>query len=163
MIDDYDIYEVNLSDHSPLLLNINFAPYGLHNINMSFGSSRSCLRAAWNKATDDNIANYQAELSHIVDKILCNIPADYLHCTNTTCRLHDHLSVINACASDLKQAMLKAAGHCIPLVGMQANGNPSCVVGWNDECKRLKGQSLFWHKLWVDTMPSKSYDLEGIG
>ena len=51
--------------------------------------------------------------------------------------------------------MLKAAGHCIRLVGMQANGNRSCVVGWNDECKRLKEQSLFWHKLWVDSGRSK--------
>ena len=90
LIDNYDISEVNLSDHSPLLLNINFASYGLHKINMFSGSSRSCLRAAWNKATDDNIANYQVELSHIVDKILRNIPADCLHCTNTTCRLHNH-------------------------------------------------------------------------
>ena len=38
LIDDYDIYEVNLSDHSLLLLNINFAPYGLHDSSMSSGS-----------------------------------------------------------------------------------------------------------------------------
>ena len=118
---------------------------------MFSGSSRSCLRAAWNKATDDNIANYQAELSHIVNKILLNIPADCLHCSNTTCRLYDLLSVINECTSDLKQAMLKAAGHCIQHVGMQANGNRSCVVRWNDEYKRLKEQSLFWRELWVDS------------
>ena len=100
-----NISEVNLSDHSPLLLNINFAPYDLQNINMSSGSSRSFLRVAWNKVTDDNIANYQAELSHIVENILRNIPANCLHCSNTTCRLHDHLSVINECASDLKQVI----------------------------------------------------------
>ena len=41
--------------------------------------------------------------------------------------------------------MLNAAGHCIPHVGMQTN---AWWDGWNDECKRLKEQSLL---LWVDS------------
>ena len=62
----------------------------------------------------------------------------------------DHLACIDRYASDLHHALFYAMEKCIPRIRQQASAVCPRIVGWIDECKKLKEYSSFWHKLWVD-------------
>ena len=116
LLDDYDISEVNLSDHCPVLLQVNSAtgPDVREPVNRPLHHSS----VAWNKAFTNNIANYQTELSRTVNTMSSNIPAEIRECRDSKSR--DHLTCIDRCASKLHHALFDATEKYILRIRQQA-------------------------------------------
>ena len=134
-----EIYDsgTNLSDHRPLV-------YTLH-LTLTTMPARSTRRVptkrySWRWDKSDLNTYYEqtyCELQSI------DIP-DYCDCKND-CRLAEHRYTINKYYSDIVCALQKAASLSIKRVPCR-----SLKPYWNEHLDKLKEDSVFWHRLWVD-------------
>ena len=68
-------------------------------------------------------------------------------CENIKCQNANHKRDIDDLCDKMIQACLKSGDLCFPKCKPY---NP-CKAGWNSEVKLLRGDSLFWHHIWVDS------------
>ena len=131
--------EVNLCDHCPVFLRVNFATGP--GVSEPVNGPLHHLSVTWNKASTNKIANYQAELSRTVNTMLHNVPAEIRECRD--CNFRNHLACIDRCASDLHHALFDATEKCIPRIRQQASAACSRLVSGMMNVKNLMDIAYF--------------------
>ena len=141
LVTDYFCFQRgdNLSDHSPIVLRLRLA----QELETCTESPREAgVRLSWQKATDNDIADYRQVLSFLLNDI--NAPDNPLMCRNGICceqSLHKH--EIEMYALTLSSACLAAAEACIPRAKKKKR-----IAGWSEHVQRFKATSILWHRIW---------------
>ena len=75
-------------------------------------------------------------------------------CTNCNCSLDTHKRSIDKLCNFIIHSCISASEKCIP---MSANCDRP-VLGWKDQVKPEREQSLFWHWMWLEAgKPNSGY------
>ena len=103
-------------------------------------------RAAWHKASEQNVHDYQITLDGLLmdislphGAVLCD---DY-HCPKNSSHRHDSDLLINS----IVQCCIDAESQCIPRTAKKKKAG---LPGWNDFVKGIHAEALHWHKLWKE-------------
>jgi len=125
----------NLSDHSPIVMNINL------NVQYSLSEERAFnKKVSWKKAKETDILSYKQVLYKLLNKI--DVPLNAVHCNNMLCK--EHVKDIDIYYSAIIASCIEAASRCIP-----TTSKPK-IAGWNDHVKQFKYQSILWHRIWLE-------------
>ena len=127
----------NLSDHRPLVYTLR-----LKLTTMLARSTRSVPTKRYSWRWDKSGINTYYEQTHYELQSV-DIPG-YCNCKND-CSLAEHRHAINKYYSDIVCALQKAASLAIKRVPCR-----SLKPYWNEHLDKLKEDSVFWHRLWVD-------------
>ena len=127
----------NLSDHSPLFLEINIPAD-----HVVESHSAHVPRPNWKLASDRDIIAYKMILSEELSGI--DIPFDALFCRNSDCTRH--AAHVDRYFEELTQCCLRAAQAAIPF-------SRACrrVAGWSERVAPYKDRSILWHRIWKDS------------
>lgn len=140
---------LSASDHSALLMSLLIGVSSLPQQPMS----RRGPIPLWKKASDAQVANYQAVLDDLVAAL--ETPYEALRCDSPRCEAHT--DVIMSYYKSLVDACLTAGRHCIPHSNANQVNARKPVPYWTTHVKPLKDKALFWHAIW------KSCDSPTIG
>ena len=125
----------NLSDHDALTCKLE--------IDITVMAKKARIfkcKAAWHKASVDDIANYKDHLDVLLNNI--HISRELLTCDNMSCDLHSE--EITLFLSSIVDACLTAENNEIPTTGNSSKRIP----GWNDVVRQKRMESLHWHHEW---------------
>jgi len=77
------------------------------------------------------------------------IPTEAVLCKDMKCDNAMHSIDLNRYSNNITGACISAAYSTIPIA---CNRQKSKIVpGWSEQVKPLRGKSLFWHWMWVDS------------
>ena len=110
-------------------------------------SSSSSLRLDWDKASRQDYTNF----SNLVAQSLPPFPPDIACCCSPNCSLH--LSSIDLFADKIITCLLNCAFATIP---SHLTSKQRGLAGWNDGPKKLRCETNFWHKVWLEAGCPKS-------
>ena len=125
----------NLSDHSPIVMNIKL------NVQYSLSEERVFTKkVSWKQFDEIDILVYKHVLYKLLNKL--HIPFNAVHCKHMFCK--EHASDIGDYYSAIIASYIKAVSRCIP-----TTSKPK-IAGWNDHVRHFKDQSIIWHRIWLD-------------
>jgi hypothetical protein len=131
----------NPSDHSVIALHTCLP--------ISHSPSSDTHRVAsprWNKATLEDIGNYQQALDNILSQLL--LPSDTLSCNDLQCSVAKHRNDIDGLVDSITDACLMAATMTIPQTDSGEHKH-KVVPGWREQVEPHRQTALFWHSIWV--------------
>lgn len=126
----------NLSDHSPIFLELDF-PFGIEYVAPS--SKARPPKLCWDRAAR-SLPHYESRLRKLIGGLV--VPSDALSCNDLTCSVHQQ--VIQEYADALVAALTNAADATIPKTKVKS----SRVPGWNDGVREHRDTAIFWHAIW---------------
>lgn len=125
----------NLSDHSPVLLDLNVTVE-----NVMSPRAQAAYKPAWNCSTDMQVDQYKMLVKNLLGKV--SIPYEAIACTDLECT--QHFDCINKYHDDILNTCIEAANQCIPVKRKKSK------AGWSDIVAPYKEKSIFWHNMWVE-------------
>ena len=131
----------NLSDHIVICMKLD--------IDMNY--SNECMnktkpnRVYWDKATDDDIHNYQMVLDENLTYI--KIPSEALNCNDLLCIKHKN--EIEVLCQSIIDSCIDASKRTIPNI-LQARSHDNELPGWNDYVENHRQKAIFWHNIWKE-------------
>ena len=140
LINKYEVFESieNCSDHLPVLCTMDI------NVDLLRKRDRNFVKkAAWSKASLDDISQYKHKLDDILQFI--HVPTEAVQCCDPKCERHSkdidlfHKAIVDSC--------LNAAESSIPAT---ATKNKHKIPGWNQFVKEKYWSALFWHERWKE-------------
>lgn len=145
LFEDINRYEAlhdgdNLSDHSAVCMS-----FDLLTSSEEIKTGQPVSVPCWNRATLENIHDYQTTLDHLLDSIV--MPWEAIQCSNYSCEQHS--SMIQTLHDDIIKACLTAGDSSIPR-SINRGCTKKAVPGWNENVRVLRSQAIFWHCLWKD-------------
>ena len=141
ILDDGD----NLSDHCPLLLNIeiNLDKYYASN---PYRESPRKIQILWSEASIDDKKKYKQILHDLLVNL--DVDKDILHCPLFDCKNESHISYMSKLISKIVSLIEIATFSAIPIKILSTNKKKSNImVGWNKYIKEYRLKSIFWHNL----------------
>ena len=146
----YDVQHdvCNISDHDPILLQLQLAVTRFNSVPKQFRSKPAWYRDC---ASEMQLIRYADYLRCLLGDIV--LPSDALMCRNVNCCNDSHLVDINRYDEAISSSCLLSASHTIPFT----SGKQSCrTPGWSEYVAPFKKKSLFLHDLWVQCGRSKT-------
>ena len=135
------MYDLCVSDHIPVCLNIDF-----DHIPMVTVSHDATLRKLdWTRLSKNDIVNYTNLTDFELSKV--NTPSSALRCTNVNCEDESHRNSINCLYNDIVSAIMSANGSAFKL-GRNHNNASFNRPGWNDHVAKLHHSAREAFKLW---------------
>ena len=138
---NYDVIHnvSNVSDHEPILLNMERAVTRYDSIPKQFRP-----KPAWYRACETQFNDYASHLRCELGNIV--LPHSALLCHDVKCCDNDinHLSDINRYAEAISTSCLSSASCTIPLTSGKQSGR---IPGWSEYVAPYKEKSQFWQWL----------------
>ena len=108
------------------------------------------LEIDWHKATLDNIELYKEILDIELDKIF--IPETVKNCSDFLCSRHNNEILI--LFNEINEAINNASKIALPK--RNKNTGKGIIPGWNEYIRPFKDQSIYYTKLWNETVVQKA-------
>jgi exonuclease III len=146
----------NLSDHSPIIIELNLDMfYTNYNCENNFAS----YKLKWDEASKEDISKYMKKLHCLLDEI--HIPWEAIQCNLNVCNIKctEHKQQLSTYYNEIIQHSLNAADMCIPRYN---TGKKTIIPGWNEFVKYYKEQAIFWHVLWKSNGSPRLGTIAGI-
>ena len=132
----------NLSDHSPLFLELNILAEDVVET-----QSARVPKPNWKLASDHDIMAYKMILSEELHNI--DVPFEVLFCRNPECTVHTEQ--VNRYFEELTHCCLRASQVAIPSSRARRR-----VAGWSERVAPYKDRSMLWHRIWKDSGQPRS-------
>ena len=134
----------NLSDHNPILIEIEFT-CNLNNIPSKESFSNAGID--WKKASNRDIELYKTILDGMLSEI--SVPEELMHCRNFSCKDHDIL--INKLLKEITNAVKTSADFSIPKYkNCNRKDKNTRIPGWNEYVRPYKESSIILSELWKE-------------
>lgn len=136
----------NMSDHDAVSCTLDLNVTIMKKVDRTFQH-----KAAWHKASRDNIVEYQNNLDTRLSN-MC-IPNDLMICDNVSCGAHKEDIIM--LLSNIIDACLSAEQSSIPKIGRSARRVP----GWTDFVEEKRRDALHWHHEWISLSRPRHGDI----
>lgn len=134
----------NLSDHSPIELNVR-----IPTARTAFRCRAQCDSLIdWHNITDDHKSMYVETLNKYLDCIY--ISEEVVNCSNLHCTNCKHIDVINNYCSLIMESCILAGEQVFPIVKCSSDKGPKIIPGWKEYVEPYREKSIFWHNIWID-------------
>jgi len=133
----------NLSDHDPIMLTLNIDWNSI-----ALTKRNTVAKAAWEKASSRNIAEYKYMLQEKLNSVLP--PSDSLACHDVMCSNTKHIAQLNTYSNQIIQACLESAASTIPSTTRPTSGVRKVLPGWNEHVLPAREKSMLWHNIWLE-------------
>ena len=130
----------NLSNHEIVTIKLNLNSDCAHLRDRNY-----CKKISWYNAKESHLAAYQSLLERSLQNIIP--PLQAITCNEPLCTDACHSSQLNQYARTLTDACLAAAESSIPL--QRPPDKRRLIAGWSEFVEPARGDSIFWHKLWI--------------
>ena len=111
--------------------------------------SRHSPHINWSKASSHDIDDYLDMISRQLPSFLPSIAdCKSIHCSS-------HYDYLDDYAQEVISIILSCSSHCIPSRATTASRR---LIGWNDRANKLKNESKFWYRVWVEA----GYPISGV-
>lgn len=150
----YDVYHDgdNLSDHDPIVLEIN-DDFMSKNYKFLLNDANSSFKPIlqWNKVDQNQISFYRDVLNSLLD--LITVPNSLTCCGNRFC--DTHYNDFNYFMLDLLNCLEYSSIISIP--GKKVI-NKRKKPGWNEYVDYHRQRAIFWHRIWIENnCPADGY------
>ena len=135
---------LNGSDHSPVVLDIDIDTSVKQCNEMLYNKSNDSERLLWDKATPNDIENYEKTLEEI---LLHGEIYPTLQCNDLLCTNEDHKSYIHKFYNYLTDASVLAGWLTIPS-SITKKPYKKSIQGWNAYVRNKQHDAIFWHNIW---------------
>ena len=137
----------NTSDHLPVTANFNFICEYLLCDNVV---NEKSTKAAWYKASVNNISSYKDHLDKYLSKNGANF--DVFSCKQNACSNKLHIDEIDLIHKQIVDACVEASKRSIPSIvcgdKVVVNTNSRSMPGFNEYVRELRSIALHWHWVW---------------
>ena len=137
----------NLSDHLPLILELNIDVNDVPSQINSASSRLNKFKICWEDATEEQINNYKSILSEQISKLIDS--NNYFECSNLNCDNPSHFHKFYNLLLELIESIKLSSFACIPIKYFnEGKVKSKFMVGWNKYIEKYRNRAVFWHNIW---------------
>ena len=138
----------NPSRHSPIMMKFKVDEV---RTKARPANSSQVRRPAWYKATQDHRDHYTDQLDQRLRAL--DIPTS-MSCLDISCKCEEHSQTRDSHVLDILCTIVETSYENIPLTArvttsQESKGGRQFLPGWKESIAPLKGDSVFWHSVWI--------------